>query len=69
MDINSTKQSENLLFSELFSLDLVERKRVEVSFTAPDLSSHGGLLLLGELDYRLDLIDRLAGCLRFRGRS
>lgn len=60
MDENSTKQPENLLFPELFSLDPVKRKRIEVNFTAPDLSSQGGLLLLGRLDHRLGLIDRLA---------
>ena len=63
IDENRIKHSENLLFTELFHLDPVEHKRVEVSFTAPDLSSHGGLLLLGGLDQRLGLIDRLTGCL------
>ena len=63
LDENSTKQSEDLLFPELFSFDPVQGKRVEVSFTAPDLSSHGGLLLLGGLDNRLGLIERLTGCL------
>ncbi len=63
MNENSTKQPENLLFPELFSLDPIEGKRVEVSFTAPDLSSQGGLLLLGGLDHRIGLIDRLTGCL------
>ena len=63
MDENSKKQSENLLFPELFSFDPIQGKRVEVSFTAPDLSSQGGLLLLGGLDHRIGLIDRLTGCL------
>lgn len=62
MDENSINQSENLLFPELFSLRPVERKRVEVSFTAPELSSQGGLLLLRELDLRLGLVSRLEGC-------
>ena len=64
MDENRSKRSENLLFPELFSLAPAGNRQTEVSFTAPDLSSEGGLLLLREFDQRVGFIDRLNGCIR-----
>lgn len=61
---NTSKQSENLLFPELFSLIPAGGRQTEVSFTAPDLSSEGGLLLLREFEHRVGFIDRLNGCIR-----
>lgn len=53
----------NYLFPELFSLSSVSSKKVEVSFTAPDLSSNGGLALLGEFDRKVGFIGRLNNCI------
>lgn len=53
MDESTSNQAENLLFPELFSIGGVNGKPIEVSFTAPDLSSEGGLLLLREFDQRV----------------
>ncbi len=64
MGENTTKQPENLLFPELFPLAPIEGKQVEVSFTAPDLSSEGGLLLLGEFERCTGFIGRLNDCLQ-----
>src|SRR5438067_1774795 len=48
------------------SLDfpLLPRKPVQASFTGGNLSSDGGLLLLAQLDRRIGLTERAAGCLR-----
>lgn len=51
------------IFPELFSLSPVSSKKVEVSFTAPGLSSNGGLALLGEFDRKVGFIDRLNSCI------
>ena len=48
---------------ELFSLTPVKNKRIEVSFTAPDLSSQGGLLLMKEHEHQHGFIDRLSNCI------
>ena len=45
MDKTTKKTSERNLFAEIFSLDSLSNRKLEVSFTAPDLSSQGGLLL------------------------
>lgn len=44
-------------------LNLLPRKRVEVSFDGGELTSDAGLLLLAQLDQQVGLIDRLARCL------
>lgn len=64
MNESTTKQSENLLFPELFPLAPVCGKQIEVGFTAPDLSSEGGLLLLREFDDRVGFIDLLTDCIQ-----
>ena len=48
---------------ELFSLTPVQNKRIEVSFTAPDLSSQGGLLLMKEHEHQHGFIARLSNCI------
>ena len=63
MDKTTKKTSELNLFPEIFSLDSVSNRKLEVSFTAPDLSSQGGLLLLREFDQRTGIINRLSNCL------
>ena len=60
------KSSKNLDTSptsgELFSLFSVKSKPIEVSFTAPDLSSQGGLLLLNGYEQHHGFIARLSDC-------
>lgn len=63
MNESSTNQVENLLFPELYPLTPSCGKNIEVSFTAPDLSSEGGLLLLREFDGRTGFIGRLNSCI------
>lgn len=63
MNEHTTNCSQNDLFPELFSLSAVNSKKVEVSFTAPNLSSQGGLTLLREFDRQVGFIGRLTGCL------
>src|SRR2546421_3604290 len=48
------------------SLDfpLLARRPVQVGFTGGNLSSDGGLLLLAQLDRRIGLTERAAGCIR-----
>jgi len=40
------------------------KKAVECSFTAPDLSSNGGLLLLSQVDSRCDFLDKFASLIK-----
>jgi hypothetical protein len=46
-----------------FSLPAVCRKKVSVSFDGGSLSSDGGVLVLRDVERRLGLAERLAGCL------
>jgi hypothetical protein len=50
----------------LFELPAVCRKKLTGAFDLGEVSSNGGLLLLREVERRLGLADRLAGCLRDR---
>ena len=59
---NSKNLDTNNSLSELFSLSPVKNKPVEVSFTAPDLSSQGGLLLMNEYEEHHGFIAKLADC-------
>jgi hypothetical protein len=47
---------------ETFSFAAHFSRRVEAGFTAGQVSSDGGVLLLREVDRRIDLLGRLAGC-------
>ena len=64
MGKNSKKIDTNPSLCELFSLSPVKNKPVEVSFTAPDLSSQGGLLLMNEYEEHHGFIAKLADCVR-----
>jgi hypothetical protein len=50
MDKGNSKNETPTTLQELFSLTPIAGKRVEVSFSAPDLSSQGGLLLMRECE-------------------
>ena len=62
MGKNSKNLDTNNSLSELFLLSPVKNKPVEVSFTAPDLSSQGGLLLMNEYELHHGFIAKLADC-------
>jgi hypothetical protein len=47
-----------------FALPAVCRKKVSVAFDGGRLSSDGGVMLLRDVERRLDLAERLAGCMR-----
>ena len=53
---------------ERFSFTAHFSRRVEAGFSAGQVSSDGGALLLREVDHRIHLLGRLAGCF-FDGRS
>ena len=48
---------------KLFDLQPIENKRVEVSFTASDISSDGGLLLIKNIESKTGIIKALAKCI------
>jgi Transposase DDE domain group 1 len=50
--------------SAILTFPLLSRKPVQAAFTGGNLSSDGGLLLLAQLDQRIGLTERAAGCLR-----
>ena len=49
-----------------FELPAVRRKKLSLAFDGGRLSSDGGVLLLREVEHRLGIAERLAGCLRDR---
>jgi hypothetical protein len=53
---------------ETFGFTAHFSRRVQAEFTAGQVSSDGGVLLLREVDRRINLFERLAGCF-FDGRS
>ena len=60
----SSKKSDTIATnSELFSLSSVQTTPIEVSFTAPDLSSQGGLLLMKEYEQASGFIEKLSRCI------
>jgi hypothetical protein len=48
----------------LFPLSPINKKRVEVSFTAEKISTDGGLLLLNEVENNIGIIKAIAGCIK-----
>ena len=52
MGKNNKNFDTNPSLSELFSLSPIKNKAVKVRFTAPDLSSQDGLLLINEYGQR-----------------
>jgi hypothetical protein len=62
MSKNIKNLDTNNTIGELFSLSPVKRKPVELSFTAPDLSSQGGLMLMNEYGQHHGFIAKLSDC-------
>jgi hypothetical protein len=62
MDKSRKNLETNNTNGELFSISPINNKRIEVSFTAPDLSSQGGLLLLKEYEQHHGFISKLSDC-------
>ena len=58
--INLDTQATN---GTLFSISPIKNKQIEVSFTAPDLSSQGGLLLMSEYEQHNGFIYKLTNCI------
>ena len=48
----------------LFPLSSINKKPVEVSFTAEKISTDGGLLLLNEVENNIGIIKAIAGCIK-----
>jgi hypothetical protein len=48
---------------KLFSISPIKNKQIELSFTAPDLSSQGGLLLMNEYEQQHGFIGNIVGCI------
>ena len=59
MDKDTSKNNNSPTLDELFSISPLFNKPVELSFTAPDLSSQGGLLLLREYEQQRGFISSL----------
>ena len=49
----------------LFNLSDFGNTKVEVQFTAEQISTDGGLLFLKEMDKNIGIIDRIAACLEY----
>ena len=63
MDKNSINFDTNATVGTLFSITPIKNKPIEVSFTAPDLSSQGGLLLMHEYEQHHGFIGKLTNCI------
>ena len=63
MDKNSKDFDTKDTMGKLFSITPIKNKPIEVSFTAPDLSSQGGLLLMNEYEQQHGFIDKLTNCI------
>jgi len=63
------KKDNSTSFGELFPLLPVMNKPVEVSFTAPDLSSQGGLLLMREYDHQTGFLKSICNHIEDERRS
>lgn len=61
ISINQSDQS--ICQSRLFDLQPIDNKRVEVSFTASDISSDGGLLLVKEIESQIGIIKAVVSCI------
>ena len=55
--------SESICQSRLFDLQPIDNKRVEVSFTASDISSDGGLLLVKQIESEIGIIKAVVSCI------
>ena len=63
MDKNSKNFDTQGTMGKIFSLTPIKSKRIELSFTAPDLSSQGGLLLMNEYEQQHGFIGKLTNCI------
>lgn len=64
-EIKSTSTNENIFHCPtLFPLSSINKKPVEVSFTAETISTYGGLLLLNEVEKKTGIIKAIAGCIK-----
>lgn len=60
---DSSQTEENSAQQTLFNLSYFGNKKVEVQFTAEQISTDGGLLFLKEVDKNIGIIDRITTCL------
>ena len=72
MDKSSKNSDTNNIKGELFSIlrtsctvqvSQEKSKPIDVSFTAPDLSSQGGLLLMSDYEQRFEFVSKLSACI------
>ena len=72
MSLSENKITEKTLTSQtdgsicqgkLFDLQPIENKRIEVSFTASEISSDGGLLLVKNIEHQTGIIKSLVSCI------
>jgi len=63
MDKNSINFDTNATIGKLFSITPIKNKQIDVSFTAPDLSSQGGLLFMNEYEQQHGFINKLTNCI------
>ena len=59
MDKNNKNIFPTDSLARLFSLTSIKNRKIEVHFTAPDLSSQGGLLLINEYEQHHGFIGKL----------
>jgi len=59
MNESTTIHSNNSAQGELFHLTGIKNRKIEVSYTSPDTSSYGGLLLLREVEGQSSIIDKM----------
>ena len=72
MSLSENKNTEKTVYNQpegaigqvkLFDLQHIENKRVEVGFTASDISSDGGLLLVKDIETQSGIIKALVNCI------
>lgn len=63
MSKSTTNNSTNEISSTLFPLSPLPAKKVEASFTSPNLSSFGGLFLMRECEKEMGFISSLRHCI------
>jgi hypothetical protein len=59
----STKSTSKLSTPTLFELSPIDKKPIEISFTAQHTSSDGGLLLLKEVESKIGIINSISNCI------
>lgn len=59
-----TTSSNKQIEGELFQFSAVSGKKISASFSSPDLSSCGGLMLVREAEKECDIIDRISSCIK-----